>query len=82
ELGPGLLGQVIDGLANPLAAIAQEHGFFLPRGVDIAPIDEGKKWTFTPTVSIGDKVVAGQAIGTVPEGPFAHKIMVPFNQPD
>jgi V/A-type H+-transporting ATPase subunit A len=82
ELGPGLLGQVIDGLANPLAAIAQEHGFFLPRGVDITPIDEGKKWTFTPTVSIGDKVVAGQAIGTVPEGPFAHKIMVPFNQPD
>ena len=81
-LGPGLLGQVFDGLQNPLAVLAREYGFFLPRGVDIAPLDQKKKWAFTPSVSMGDKLVAGQTIGTVPEGPFTHKIMVPFNQPD
>jgi V/A-type H+-transporting ATPase subunit A len=30
-LGPGLLGRVFDGLQNPLAALAEQHGFFLPR---------------------------------------------------
>jgi len=81
DLGPGLLGQVFDGLANPLAVIAREHGFFLPRGVDTPSMDRNKKWTFTPAVSIGSKLVAGQPLGSVPEGPFQHKIMVPFSEP-
>ncbi len=79
-LGPGMLGQVFDGLQKPLELIAREHGFFLPRGVDAPPLDEAKKWNFTPTASIGDKLVAGQPIGTVQEGNFVHKIMVPFSE--
>jgi V/A-type H+-transporting ATPase subunit A len=78
-LGPGLLSQVFDGLQNPLEVIAGKHGFFLPRGIDVFPLDQRKKWLFTPSVSIGDKVEAGQAIGSVPEGRFNHKIMVPFD---
>lgn len=81
-LGPGLLGQVFDGLQNPLAILARDHGFFLPRGVEVFPLDQKKKWAFTPTVSMGDKLVAGQPIGTVQEGLFSHKIMIPFNEPD
>ena len=81
-LGPGLLGQVFDGLQNPLAVLAQKYGFFLPRGVNVLPLDENKKWAFTPQMVVGDKVSAGQAIGTVPEGPFTHKILVPFDEPD
>jgi len=80
-LGPGLLGRVFDGLQNPLAVLAGSYGFFLPRGVDIEPLDQNKKWAFTPTVTVGDRVSAGQAIGTVPEGPFTHKIMIPFDEP-
>jgi len=81
-LGPGLLGQVFDGLQNPLEILANDYGFFLPRGVDVFPLDRKKKWAFTPTVAVGDKVVAGQPIGTVQEGLFNHKIMIPFNEPD
>lgn len=81
-LGPGLLGQVFDGLQNSLAILARDHGFFLPRGVDVFPLDQEKKWAFTPTVSMGDKLVAGQAIGTVQEGLLSHKIMIPFNEPE
>ena len=81
-LGPGLLGHVFDGLQNPLAVLARDHGFFLPRGVDVFPLDQNKKWAFTPTVSMGDKLVAGQPIGTVEEGLFKHKIMIPFNEPE
>ena len=81
-LGPGLLGHVFDGLQNPLAVLARDYGFFLPRGFDVFPLDENKKWAFTPTVSMGDKLVAGQPIGTVEEGLFKHKIMIPFNEPE
>ena len=78
-LGPGLLGQVFDGLQNPLATLAQKYGFFLPRGVDLPPLDQARKWAFTPTVTVGDRVSAGATIGTVPEGNFSHKIMIPFD---
>ncbi|MBW2410254.1 MAG: V-type ATP synthase subunit A [Deltaproteobacteria bacterium] len=81
-LGPGLLGQVFDGLQNPLALLARDHGFFLPRGVDVFPLDQEKKWAFTATASTGDKLVAGQPLGTVREGLFNHKIMLPFNEPE
>ena len=80
-LGPGLLGQVFDGLEKPLSVLAREYGFFLPRGVDLFPLDRKKKWAFTPMVSRGDTLFAGQAIGTVQEGLFSHKIMIPFNEP-
>lgn len=80
-LGPGLLGQVFDGLENPLHVIAKKHGFFLPRGVDIFPLNQDKKWNFIPTVSTGDKLIAGQVVGTVQEGHIIHKIMIPFDEP-
>ena len=77
ELGPGLLTQVFDGLQNPLPELAEKCGFFLQRGVYLDPIPN-KEWDFTPSVKVGDKVLAGSVIGTVPEGIFSHKIMVPF----
>ncbi|NOD30023.1 V-type ATP synthase subunit A [Ruegeria atlantica] len=79
ELGPGLLGQVFDGMQSPLPKVAAAFGTFLPRGADVAPLDENAKWSFTPSVKVGDTVTAGDSIGTVPEGHFSHKIMLPFN---
>ncbi len=78
-LGPGLLGQVYDGLQNPLEVIASGHGFFLPKGLDIDAVDVNKIWHFSPKVRAGDKVKAGDILGTVQEGRFVHKIMLPFN---
>jgi len=78
QLGPGILSQVYDGLQNPLPALAEAHGFFLPKGVVLDAIDSNKQWNFTPTVSIGDTIRAGMSVGYVPEGMFQHKIMIPF----
>ncbi len=78
ELGPGLLGQVYDGLQNPLPALAEQAGWFLERGVYADALNDEKKWEFTPTAKAGDTVRAGEYVGTVPEGPFTHKIFVPF----
>lgn len=79
ELGPGLLGQIYDGLQNPLDLLAGEYGYFLPRGIDLPSLDRQTKWAFTPTVKSGTLVTAGTVIGTVVERRFTHKIMVPFD---
>ncbi|OQB09330.1 MAG: V-type ATP synthase alpha chain [Candidatus Omnitrophica bacterium ADurb.Bin205] len=79
ELGPGLLGQIFDGLQNPLPALSRECGFFLKRGVYLEPLSDKVKWDFTPMVSIGDRVISGFRLGSVPEKIFKHYCMVPFN---
>ena len=79
ELGPGLLGQIYDGLQNPLPALAEQAGWFLERGIYAEALDSEKKWEFTPTAQPGATLHAGEAIGTVPEGAFTHKIFVPFH---
>jgi V/A-type H+-transporting ATPase subunit A len=80
ELGPGLLGQIFDGLQNPLPELAAQCGFFLERGVYIKPLPK-RSWEFTPSVKKGDTIQPSDQIGTVPEGIFKHFIMVPFSLP-
>ena len=79
QLGPGLLGQVYDGLQNPLPVLAEQARWFLERGIYADGLNTQKKWEFTPTAKPGDTLKAGEYIGTVPEGPFTHKIFIPFN---
>ena len=78
ELGPGLLGKVYDGLQNPLPDLAEQAGYFLERGIYLSALSTDTRWDFTPVAQIGDTVVRGDLIGTVPEGNFTHRIMLPF----
>jgi V/A-type H+-transporting ATPase subunit A len=79
ELGPGLLGRIYDGLQNPLPELAKQCGLFLARGVYLKGLDRTRTWEFSPVAKQGDMVAAGDVLGTVPEGIFAHKVFVPFN---
>ncbi|MFA5199606.1 MAG: V-type ATP synthase subunit A [Candidatus Omnitrophota bacterium] len=78
ELGPGLLGQIFDGLENPLPALAAKCGAFLKRGVYLEALGDETQWDFTPLAKTGDKVLAGSWLGYVPEKIFKHYIMAPF----
>ena len=81
ELGPGLMGQIIDGVARSETELWELTGPFISRGTNIAPLNREKLWKFEPTVKKGDKVSAGDVIGTVQETEtFVHKIMIPPNQ--
>jgi len=78
ELGPGMIEGIYDGIQRPLEKIVEKVGPCITRGVEVPPLDEEKKWEFTPTVKAGDQVSAGDILGTVPETPVVlHKIMVP-----
>ncbi|MBN1488294.1 MAG: V-type ATP synthase subunit A [Phycisphaerae bacterium] len=78
-LGPGLLGQIYDGLQNPLPKLAEQVGFFLKPGTYIHGLLPDTKWAFTPGVGPGASVQRGDVLGSVPEGIFKHQIMVPFS---
>ncbi|WP_345423702.1 V-type ATP synthase subunit A [Halioxenophilus aromaticivorans] len=79
DLGPGLLGNVYDGLQNPLAELGKRMGLFLPRGMDINALPDNRKWLFKPRVKAGETVNPGEVLGTVAEGRFEHHIFVPFD---
>ena len=64
ELGPGLLGQVYDGVQRPLSALAAQEGDFLGRGVRLAALDRAVRWHFEPAVRAGDPVAPGARVGT------------------
>jgi V/A-type H+-transporting ATPase subunit A len=78
DLGPGLLGQIFDGLQNPLPILAQEYGFFLKRGTYVKALSENTEWDFTPLIKAGNRLRGGEKLGFVPEKIFRHFIMVPF----
>ncbi|MCH5350947.1 MAG: V-type ATP synthase subunit A [Clostridiales bacterium] len=79
ELGPGLMGGIYDGIQRPLESLYKMSGDRIDRGVSAPAIDHKKKWDFVPTVKKGDKVTAGDIIGTVKENEVVeHKITVPF----
>jgi len=78
ELGPGLIGAIYDGIQRPLNEIMKVAGNNLTRGVEVPSLDHKKKWHFVPAAKKGDKLSAGDVIGTVQEThAVVHKIMVP-----
>jgi len=77
-LGPGLLGNIYDGLQNPLMELAEECGFFLQPGTYLDGLNTKPQWEYTPVAKVGDTISAGDTLGTVPEGIFTHQIMAPF----
>ncbi len=78
ELGPGLLGQIFDGLQSPLPELAERYGFFLPTGGSVPGLDGDRLWPFEPARRAGDVVEAGDPLGFTTEGIFRHPVMVPF----
>ncbi len=80
ELGPGLIEQMFDGIQRPLDEILKKTGDRIARGIQVRSLNAERKWSFTPTVKAGDKVVGGDIIGEVPETTLVlHKVMIPPN---
>ncbi len=79
ELGPGLITSIYDGIQRPLDIIRSTRGDYITRGAEAAALSREKKWEFQPLLKTGDRVIAGDIIGTVQESSvIQHKIMVPW----
>ncbi|OGS62809.1 MAG: V-type ATP synthase subunit A [Euryarchaeota archaeon RBG_19FT_COMBO_69_17] len=78
ELGPGLLGNIYDGIQRPLPVLQATMGDFILRGVQAPGLSRDKLWDFKPSVKEGDLVKPGQVLGTVPEAKnVEHRVLVP-----
>ena len=78
ELGPGMLDNIYDGIQRPLPEMRALTGDSITRGTDVPALNREKKWDFVPTAAVGDKLSAGDVIGTVQEtSAILHRIMVP-----
>lgn len=78
ELGPGLIGNIYDGIQRPLEVIKDRQGAYISRGVGVSPLDMQKKWHFRPLCSAGSSVLPGAVLGEVQETSLiGHKILVP-----
>jgi len=80
ELGPGLIGNIFDGIQRPLEWIKNQTGAFIRRGVRAKALPRDKKWLFVPKVKSGEEVAGGDILGTVKESELIeHRILVPPN---
>ncbi|MEM2928476.1 MAG: V-type ATP synthase subunit A, partial [Nitrososphaerota archaeon] len=77
ELGPGLIGQIYDGVQRPLPSVASLVGPFIKRGVYTPALNRDKKWHFKPIIKKGDKIIGGDILGVVQETPLVtHKVLL------
>lgn len=79
-LGPGIIGNIFDGIERPLKTLKKVSGDFIERGIDSIGVDSEKIWHFIPTVKIGDTVTLNTIIGEVKETELiTNKIMCSFD---
>ena len=76
-LGPGIMGNIFDGIQRPLMKIEESFGAFIGKGANVLPLDVEKKWETVMCVKVGDNVKGGDVVATVKEtNAVTHKCMV------
>ncbi len=77
-LGPGMLGNMFDGIQRPLKQIEKISKNFIPDGIGLLSIDATKPWEVKMTVNVGDELTPGMVYATVQETlSIKHRLMIP-----
>jgi V/A-type H+-transporting ATPase subunit A len=77
-LGPGLVGNIYDGIQRPLRGIQARSGVWVRRGEKVDPLDSDARWPFEPVSRAGQPAVPGQVLGEVVETALVkHRVLVP-----
>ncbi len=78
-LGPGMIGNIYDGIQRPLESVEKlSGGPFIQKGIETFPLDTHKRWNVEFLLDVGDVVNEGQIYAQVREGAIVHKLMVPY----
>lgn len=78
RLGPGIIGNIFDGIERPLKSIKEKTGPFISRGCNVSSLDEEKLWYVTVSIKVGDKLKEGDIYAQCQEtSVIIHKCMVP-----
>jgi len=78
KLGPGIIGNIFDGIERPLSKIYDSGFKFIPEGIGLISIDEKKNWDVEMMVKPGDILKSGEVFAKIQETTIiVHKVMVP-----
>jgi V/A-type H+-transporting ATPase subunit A len=78
KLGPGIIGNIFDGIERPLSKIYDSGFKFLPEGIGLISLDEKKSWDVEILVKPGDILESGEVFARVQEtSMIVHRVMVP-----
>ena len=78
ELGPGLIGEIFDGIQRPLETLVAAEGDRITRGAYSPALNREKVWDFSARCQVGDRVSGGDIIGVVQETEILeHRVMIP-----
>ena len=78
KLGPGMLGNMFDGIQRPLNIIKAQYGSFIPEGIGLISIDDKKLWDAKIIVEMGQYLTQGQVFGNVQETSLiTNRLLVP-----
>ena len=80
-LGPGIIGNVYDGIQRPLKEMEAKSGFWISRGISVTSVNENKLWDFKPLLNAEDIVEYNYILGEVPETKsITNKILYPYKE--
>lgn len=78
KLGPGIMGNMFDGIERPLHKIQEISQGFIGEGIGLISLDEEKEWSVEITVHTGDVLASGDIYGRVQEtSVIEHRLLVP-----
>jgi V/A-type H+-transporting ATPase subunit A len=78
KLGPGIIGNIFDGIERPLSKIYDSGFKFIPEGIGLISLDEKKSWDVEILVKSGDILKSGEIFAKIQETTMiVHKVMVP-----
>ena len=78
KLGPGIIGNIFDGIERPLSKIYESGFRFIPEGIGLTSIDEKKLWDIEIMVKPGDLLKSGEIFAKIQETTMiVHRVMVP-----
>ncbi len=76
KLGPGIMGEMFDGIERPLRLMNDDG--FIGEGIGLISIDLKKVWNFELLVSVGDKLEGGQPYASCQESQLIkHFVLLP-----
>ena len=79
QLGPGLVGNIYDGIGRPLNTIAdQTQSAFIPTGAHTSTISMKKSWPITLLIKKGQTVHGGMIVAHIQEtSSIVHRVLIP-----
>ncbi|HBH13488.1 MAG TPA: V-type ATP synthase subunit A [Clostridiales bacterium] len=75
-LGPGMIGNIFDGIGRPLTRIDEINKDFIPEGIGLLSMDKNAEWKVSFTLSKGDYLKEGMSFAEIQETQLVNHLLM------